>query len=300
MNPTHAAQAAQRSAQRATSDIALRDLAVADLRAAPPAAGAPNGGEIAIGNIFKPALSIFPYFQGQTRAAMVATMLLLLMTLVLTALCLKAPSLWSAAGTLFALAGAAIAGYQWIFRRWGPASISAARFEQARAELEQSGDHHQKPVGLLEMLVLVLLMVIDGFLSGTSLTGLFANFLTPGAALMASVAWGVAATALIYKLVADAALEVAINDRRSAIRHLSASTDAADQALAAQMRATVGGKLGNDFSLGANRTSARFALAATALALSASTFLIRAYPPADEAPPATPAPATLQPATLRA
>lgn len=300
MNPTHAATAALRTAENATSHRQLQELAISDLHAAPPDPLNPYGGERAIGNAFKPALRIFPYFMGQTRAAMVATWGLLALTIVLLALCVKTPSVWFAAGALFALTSMTIAAYQWIFRKWGPSSISPERYQQARDELVQSGDNHQKPIDLLEMLLLVGLMVVDGFLSGSSLTGLFSNFLTPTGAMVASIGWGIAATALLYKLVSDAALEVAINERRNSIRHLSASANPDDQLLAAQMRAAVGGKLGNDFSTQANRASARIALAVTALVLSGSTFLIRANPPAEEAAPAKTTPAAIQPAAWHA
>ena len=168
-----------------------------------------------------------------------------------------------------------------------------------KAELLASGDMHKPQVSLLEMLVLVGVMTIDGFLSGASLVdSVFSHLFTPHGAMMAAVAWGVGATVLLYKLILDAATEVTINERRGIIRQLSVSDDAEDQALATAMKKAVGGKLGNDLSTKANRNGARSALVVCVIVLAGSTFLLRTNAPVDTDAVNKTAPVIVQPTMI--
>ena len=144
------------------------------------------------------------------------------------------------------------------------------------------------------------IMFLDGFMSGSGLSqSIFQEIFTPRWALVAGAAWGVGATVLLFKLVDDAAKEYAINQRRTVIRNLSQSSDADDQARALAMKRAVGGKLNNDYGTRANKTGARWALVATVLVLSVSTFLMRTGGHDDSAP-GVQQPAVQSPAFLRA
>lgn len=178
--------------------------------------------------------------------------------------------------TTIAFILAAICLYQFAFADHGPLHISEERFRLARQHLSESGDAGQKPLTLLAMCTLVCIMAIDGFLTGTALTtSVFAQWLSPRGAMYAAFGWSVGCTYLLYKLVLAAAHEAIINERRAAIRTLSQG-DTQQQARAEAMKLRVGDALGHDFSLDANRKSARNALVVTVLVLVAATFAMRA------------------------
>lgn len=274
MNPTFDYNATQRTADRAGNHQATQRLASSDAAGAPPAANQPYAGEQAIANAFKPLLGVHRYWARQTFVAMVVTLVLLGISLALPYV--FAPSLALTGVLAFTMTGTVIAGYHWIFKKWGPAKISEERLPQANEELKVSGDEHKQPVSLMEMVVLAGVMTMDGFLSGSSLVdSVFAHLLTPRMAMLAAVGWGLGATVLLYKLIIDAATEASINERRGIIRQLSASAAADDQMMAIAMKKAVGGKLGNDFSSKANRYFAQGALAVCVVVLAGSTFLLR-------------------------
>lgn len=298
MNPTFDYNSTQRNADRAGSRQSAQTFAASDARSAAPDLNQPYTGEQAIANSFKPLLGVHRYWARPTFVAMVATLLLVLISLALPYF--FSPSLPLTGVLAFTISAAVISGYHWIFKKWGPAKITEERFPQAKEELADSGDEHKKPVELLEMLLLTAVMTIDGFLSGSSLVeSVFAHLFTPRMAMLAAVAWGVGATALLYKLIMDAATAAAINERRGIIRQLSASADPDDQAQAVAMKKAVGGKLGNNFSTHANSYFAQGALAVCVVVLAGSTFLLRVNAPADGEPQEKANPAIAQPAFLR-
>ena len=283
MNPTLDYLLSRRRAKLAASASAVQQLAAADARAAPPAAGMPYEGEKALANAIKPALQAHAYFMKETVAAAAGLVCLGGLTAALPYL--MAPSLAQAGLMAFTLTGAVICGHYAFFKRYGPQLISEGRLTGAKQALKESDDEHHKPMGLPEMLLMIGIMTLDGFLSGSGLSQtIFQEIFTPRWALMAGVAWGVGATALLFKLVQDAALEFTLNQRRTVIRNLSQSSDADDQARAQVMKKAVGGKLNNDYSTQANKTGARWALTLTVMVLSGSTFLMRTSQPEDDAP----------------
>lgn len=280
MNPTFEYNTALRNAQRAGSDQAAARLAASDAASPPPAANQPYAGEQAIANGFKPLLGVHRYWSRPTYVSMMFTLVLLIISLALPYF--FEVSLALIAVLAFTLTATVISGYHWIFKKWGPAKITEERLPQAKGELHSSGDEHNKPVNLLQMLVMTGVMTIDGFMSGASLVdSVFSHLFTPRVAMLAAVAWGVGATVLLFKLITAAATEAAINERRGIIRQLSASADAEDQAQAQAMKKAVGGRLGNDFSTKANRHFAQGALAVCVLVLAGSIFLLRNNAPAD-------------------
>ena len=297
MNPTFDYNTTQRDAERACSHQAVQKLAANDARAAVPGANQPYAGEVAITNSFKPLLGVHRYWAWSTFVSMVAT--LLLATLSLGLAYFLEPSLALTASVAFTMAATVISGYHWIFKRWGPAKITEERLLQAKAELLASGDTHKPSVSLLEMLVLVGVMTIDGFLSGSSLVdSVFSHLFTPRGAMIAAVAWGVGSTVLLCKLILDAATEETINERRGIIRQLRVSDDAEDQALATAMKKAVGGKLGDDLSTKANRYGARSALVVCVIVLAGSTFLLRTNAPVDADAVNKTAPVIVQPTMI--
>lgn len=292
MNPTIDALNTHRSAAKATSQARINRLAAADTKTPPPAADQPYAGEKAIAHPYKRALQACAYFRKQTAAA-------LLMMIVFGVVAVLVPlvfgiTLMTAAITIFAILATGISGYHWWFKKWGPALITEARFEAAKQQLADSGDLHTPPLPLLPLIVLVAIMLVDGFLSGSSLANtVFANMFTPRVALAAAIAWGVGVTYLLFKVVISAATESAINERRSVIRNLAVSANPDDRALAIRMKAAVGGKLLNDYDTRSNRYTARVGLVVTVLVLAGATFLMRASPEPDAAP------AQAQPAVMR-
>ena len=191
--------------------------------------------------------------------------------------------------------------YHFVFKDYGPLHFGAVRHAQANRHLVESGDAGQKPLTLLAMCALVGGMGLDGFMTGTALmTSVFAQWLSPRGALLASVGWSIGCTYLLYKLVMASAHEAVINERRSAIRVLS-SGDAAQQAKAEAMKLRVGEALGHDYSMDANRIGARVALFVTVGILVAATFAMRttnvgyeaAAPAGTATPTVAPMPTTL-------
>ncbi len=276
MNPTLEFNAKVNRADRMGGASHVGRLARSDAVSAPPAADAPYAGETTIAQAYKPLLGDHRYWVAQTRIAMIST---LLMVVAVTAVAyLMEPSLLMAGLMVFLMSALLISGYHWIFKKWGPSWISEQRWAASDEQLVASGDAHTPPVGLLSMLVLVGIMTVDGFLSGSSLTqSVFANIFTPRMALIAAAGWGVGATALLFKLIHDAALESAINERRSLIRQLSASGNPDDVARATAMKLAVGNKLGNDYSTQGTRYFSRMALTVTVLVLAGSMFLLRSH-----------------------
>lgn len=274
MNPTLESNAKLRSADRLGSASQSARLARNDAASPPPAANAAYSGETTIAQAFKPLLGEHRYWVAQTRVAMISTLVIL--AAVLAVAYWMEPSLLMAGLMAFLIAALFISGYHWIFKKWGPSWISEQRWTASDEQLVASSDAHTPPVGLLSMLVLVGIMTVDGFLSGFSLTqSVFANIFTPRMALIAAVGWGIAATALLFKLIHDAALESAINERRRLIRQLSASGDPAVVARANAIKQAVGNKLGNDYSTQGNRYFSRIALTVTVLVLAGSMFMLR-------------------------
>ena len=298
MNPTLDYLASRNRARAAAAPGRVRQLALADAQAAPPTANAPFAGELALANAIKPAMHAHAYFKKQTVAA--AAGFVVLGSAALALPYLMVPSLVFLGVEAFALAGAAISGYYTVFKRYGPSKISEDRLVDAQQALKASDDEHHKPMSLLEVLMMLGIMFLDGFMSGSGLSqSIFQEIFTPRWALVAGAAWGVGATVLLFKLVDDAAKEYAINQRRTVIRNLSQSSDADDQARALAMKRAVGGKLNNDYGTRANKTGARWALVATVLVLSVSTFLMRTGGHDDSAP-GVQQPAVQSPAFLRA
>ncbi len=284
MNPTFDSTAAINRAEKAGTITAVTRLASVDTSSAPLPAGTPTHGELALATAYKPALGLPPYFIKHTRAAMGITLAMATATVVLPFV--FSPSVGLISVVSFTATAAILGGYHWIFRKWGPSSISEERFILAKAELQASADDHQKPMTLLDTLGLLGIMTIDGALSGTALMSMFENLFTPRLAMVAAVGWGIAATALLFKLITSAAEERACNDRRESIRNLSRSSDPGDQAHAQAMKLAVGSKLGNDYSLSANKKSSRVALVLSVLVLAGSTFFLRAHHDAGGSSPA--------------
>ncbi|MFM8898597.1 MAG: hypothetical protein ACKOF9_01430 [Burkholderiales bacterium] len=279
MNPTLESNRKLRHAERVGSASGVAMLARGDATSAPPASGTAYAGEKAIANAFKPLLGDHRYWVAQTRVAMIFAALMLVALIAVG--WLMTPSLLMGGLIAFLMAGLIISCYHWIFYQWGPAWVNEQRHAAASQQLEQSGDAHAPPAGLLSMLMLIGVLTVDGFLSGASLTQtMFAKILTPKMALLAAVAWGVVATALLFKLVHDAARESAICSRRNLIRQLLASNDPTDQARGRAMIAAVGTALGHDFSARANSWFSRGVLAIALVVLAGSIFLLRYNEPA--------------------
>lgn len=298
MNPTLESNQKERRAARMGSASQTASLARNDAASAPPAAGDAYAGEHTIALAYQPLLGHHRYWVAQTRTAMFSTLLMLLAVVAVGAF--MEPSLWMAGMLAFFLAAFLISGYHWIFKKWGPSWISEQRLCHCDEQLVESGDAHTPPVGLLSMLVLVGIMTVDGFLSGSSLTqSVFANIFTPRMALIAAVGWGVGVTALLFKLIHDAALESAINERRGLIRQLSTSANSDDQLRADAMKRSVGNKLGNDYSTSGNRYFSRAALTVTVLVLAGSMFLLRSHDGTSTEPGAEQQPVGFQDAFYR-
>jgi hypothetical protein len=174
--------------------------------------------------------------------------------------------------------------YQFAFKDHGPLSLCSERFVQARTHLHEADDACQKPLGLLALCTLVLILALDGWFTGFALTtSAFAQWLSPRGAQGAAVLWSLGCTYLLYKLIVLAAREAVVNERRAAIRTLSGG-DAEQQERAAAMKKRVGAALGHDYSLSANRYSARVALLVTVLVLVGATFTMRTAGEASAAP----------------
>ena len=116
----------------------------------------------------------------------------------------------------FTVPGALICGHCAFFKRYGPSMISGDRLTGAKQALRESDDEHPKLMSLPEMLLMIGNMTLDGFLSGSGLSQtIFQEIFTPRWALVAGVAWGVAATALLF-VQAGAG-------RRAGVRHTTSA-----------------------------------------------------------------------------
>lgn len=282
MNPTHVALTKHHHMHKQYRRRRLAKRARADVAAPPPPTGIPYRGEQEIATSAYPCLTAFPYYCYQTQSAMLIAALAIISALL--PIPLFGYSIFTISLTLGLLGVAALGVYCAWFRRWSPAIIDAKSLEAARSELDASGDAHAEPLGLIEQLVLGLLLGIDGCLAGAALfTTAFAAIFTPTMALAAAAAWGVATAYLLWKASRAAALEAAIQDRRTLIRNLSSSTDPANHQRASAMKAAIGDKLQHDYSNRANTTSARWILAIVVTVLAVGIFVIRINTEADEA-----------------
>lgn len=299
MNPTIENESIHRSARRETSPARTRRQAAADAKAPPPRGGLPYAGERAIATAYVRALNAYPYFRRQTHAAL-AMMIGFAVLAAVIGFAFGVGNLVSAAAVAFCAVAAIISGYHWYFKKWGPGVITGERYEEAARQLADSGDIHAAPLPLLSVLMLVGIMLVDGFLSASSLTTtVFAEMFTPGWAIVAAVGWSIGATYLLTKVILSAAMEAAINERRTVIRNLAVSSNPEDRAHAVRMKKAVGGKLLNDYDTRSNRYTARIGLAIACVVLAGATFVMRTN---SEPPPAADpalAPTKAQPAVLR-
>jgi hypothetical protein len=173
------------------------------------------------------------------------------------------------------MAAAIIAAFQCLFANHGPEVVLPQRWHLAEGRLADSGDLHHRPAGLLAQLLLLAILCVDGFFCGAAVSQLFAVWLTPAMAVGASVAWGVAVAAMLWKFVQAAARESLLAERRLTIRALDMSDRAGDHQLAGRMKDRLGVALGADYSDRRGPYPRRVALLTSVLLLGTAIYALR-------------------------
>ena len=273
-NPTLGYLAQRLQGKLSTSTRVIRSQALADRSGELPAQGEMFNGQQALLMQARGPTANLPYYLPQTVLALGLAIACGIAASLCWTLAEPGPWVWPLGLTLATVA--AICLWQAVARRHGPPFVDSERYAQAGTRLEDSGDIHARPMSVLMITIMTFIFTIDGALSGVTLTTeVFGSIFTPRMAAAATALWSLGTAFLLFHLTRNAAQECARNQRRVLVRNLLASPRAADHERAEAMIDAVGPVLGHDFSQGANRTRARWALALVVTLLSVTTFLVR-------------------------